>query len=92
MEKFSRGHSRTEGENTKSEKEEQRLDKAEDRTGKLEIRLIHNQLEAQKNKEITVGDKWDIVERLRHSNWSLKKRDNENKDKENIYFHYLKRK
>lgn len=49
MEKFSRGHSRTEGENTKSEKEEQRLDKAEDRTGKLEIRLIHNQLEAQKN-------------------------------------------
>ena len=76
MEKFSRGHTRTEGENTQSEKEEQRLDRKEDRTGKLEVRLIHNQLEAQKSKEITVGDKWDTVERLRPSNWSLKKRDN----------------
>lgn len=57
MKKFPRGHSRPEGENAKSEKEEQRLDEAEDRTGKLEVRLIHNQLEAQKIRLTTVGDK-----------------------------------
>lgn len=67
-EKSPRGRSRTEGENTMSEKEEDGLDKAEDRIGKLEDQLIeHNQLEAKekvmKNREKPVGDKWDMVER-----------------------------
>ena len=68
MQKFLRGHSRTEGENTISEKEEHGLDKAEDRIGKLEDRLIErNQLEAKEKTmkyiEKTVGDKWGMVER-----------------------------